>query len=178
MTLDTKALLPPKPYSFFNTNDEIEKSVLKELSEDQDFINASCFREQVGITCKHLRTEQCMISYRRIASIFNVNVGTIKDKESKYINGVFPDGRPPSFTDDELNMIFQYIDSNVDDKTITYDDLSDYVFCSLKKDISKESLRHIINRNFQEQFNPSFEYLWTQRELRSNQNLLINIIVI
>lgn len=152
MTLDTKALLPPKPYTLFNTNDEIEKSVLKELSEDQDFINASCFREQVGITCKHLRTEQCMISYRRIASIFNVNVGTIKDQESKYINGVFPDGRPPSFTDDELNMIFQYIDSNVDDKTITYDDLSDYVFCSLKKDISKESLRHIINRNFQEHF--------------------------
>ncbi|KAK8893808.1 hypothetical protein M9Y10_022237 [Tritrichomonas musculus] len=93
MTLDTKALLPPKPYTLFNTNDEIEKSVLKELSEDQDFINASCFREQVGITCKHLRTEQCMISYRRIASIFNVNVGTIKDQESKYINGVFPDGR-------------------------------------------------------------------------------------
>ena len=47
MTLDTKALLPPKPYTLFNTNDEIEKSVLKESSEDQDFIKASCFREQV-----------------------------------------------------------------------------------------------------------------------------------
>ena len=93
-----------------------------------------------------------MISYRRITSIFNVNVGTVKDQESKYINGVLPEGRPPSFTDNELQKIFQYIDSNVDEKTITYDDLSDYVFCYLKKDVSKESLRYIINRNSSEHF--------------------------
>ena len=105
MTDDKKALLPPKPYTIFESDDEIEQSILKDLSEDQDFINDSSFREQIGIACKHLKTQRCMISYRRIASIFNVNVGTVKDQESKYINDVLPDGCPPSFTDNELQVM-------------------------------------------------------------------------
>ena len=46
--------------------------------------------------------------------MFNVNKGTIKDKETKFINGVMADGCPPLFTNEELDMIFHFIDNALD----------------------------------------------------------------
>ena len=135
-----------------NSMNIIEQEAINQLKNDPFFLNSRTFREQVGIACSHLRTEYSRISYSRIASMFDVNKGTIKDQEKKYQNGVLPDGCHPSFTHDELGMLFNYIDSSLNDNCLTFNEVSDYVFLKFGKDILKYTLRHVIHREFGDDF--------------------------
>lgn len=108
--------------------------------------------QEVGIACSHLRTEYSRISYSRIAAMFDVNKGTIKNQEKKYQNGVLTDGGLPSFTHDELGMLFNYIDSSLNDNFLTFDEVSDYVFLKFGKDVLKDTLHHVIYREFGDDF--------------------------
>lgn len=60
-----------------------------------------------------------MVSYQRISSMVFVNKAIVKDQETKYKFGVHPDERRPSFSSEEVQELFQYIDSLIDNESLT-----------------------------------------------------------
>lgn len=148
----SKELLGPKKYRMLEPTNDIEQAMVDELQRDQTFINAQTFREQIGLACQHFRQEKYQISYRRIGEMWFVNKGIVKDQETKYKNGVLSDGRPPCLKEEELHELFNYINTHVDESCLTYDEINEFVYVALHKEINKETLRHIINRNFSDHF--------------------------
>ena len=49
-------------------------------------------------------------------------------------------------------MLFNYIDSSLNDNCLTFNEVSDYVFLKFGKDILKYTLRHVIHREFGDDF--------------------------
>ncbi len=148
----TKALLTPKEVCYPEARNEVEATAIRKLKESVDFTYATTFREQVGIACSFLRTDECRISYSRLATMFNVNKGSIKDQESKYRFGVLSDGRPPSFSKAELDAIYDYIDNALNNNCVTFDEISDFVYLKFQKDVLKDTLRHVIRNEFGDDF--------------------------
>lgn len=50
-----------------------------------------------------VKTEECIISFSRLAAMFNVNKGSTKNQESKYRFVVLLDGKQPLFQ--RLNLL-------------------------------------------------------------------------
>lgn len=141
-------LVSKKTFQDLVPKTEAERKAYADLKADERFLNALTSREQIGVACEYLRQINCMVSYQKIGAMFFVNKSIVKDQETKYKFGVLPDGRPPSFTNDEVQELFQYIDSHIDNEALTYEDISEYVYLKFHKDVCKETLRHFITRRF------------------------------
>lgn len=93
-----------------------------------------------------------MVFYQRIDSMFFFNKVIFKDKVIIYKFGVFPDGPPPSFSNDEVQEFFQYINSHLDNESLIYEDISEYFSIKFHKDVCTETLGHFISRSFGNDF--------------------------
>lgn len=53
-------------------------------------------------------------------------------------------------------MIFNYIDNDLNNNWVTFDEISNFVYLKFHKDVLKDTLRHIIRNEFGQYFKTVF----------------------
>ena len=82
-----------------------EANYIKAILLSEEFLQASTFREQVGIMCRELRNDELRISYRKIGMLFNCNPGIIKYQEDRFNSVIQNVGRPAELSQIEIDAI-------------------------------------------------------------------------
>lgn len=127
---------------------EKEMKAFNDAINDENYIKAQTFRNQVGILCKYLRNDEVFVSYDRIGQIFEETGHCVMDQHHKFNRGYNPDGRPPTLTADQIEEISNYIKEEHLQNNYqifpTYYDIYDFVRKKFNKNMYIDTLRHII----------------------------------
>ena len=124
-----------------------EANYIKAILLSEEFLQASTFREQVGIMCRELRNDELRISYRKIGMLFNCNPGIIKYQEDRFNSVIQNVGRPAELSQIEIDAIKNEISSKIQQKEpITFEYIANFVYDKFNFDISLDTLRHIVYR--------------------------------
>lgn len=149
----TKDLEPHHPSleREFVPQNEIEANLFDQCIHSQEYLSATCFRDQIGIICSYLRNEECHVSFQRIGLLYGKNSYSIKYQFDKYVGEVKSNGRPPTLDQNELKILKDEIERILnDDDNPTYDYLTNFINGETHKNISQKELRSIIFYNFRD----------------------------
>ena len=149
----TKDLEPrhPRFEKEFVPQNEIEANLFDQCIHSQEYLSATCFRDQIGILCSYLRNEKCHVSFQRIGLLYGKNSYSIKYQFDKYVGEVKSNGRPPTLDQNELKILKDEIERILnDDDNPTYDYLTNFINEETHKNISQKELRSIIFYNFKD----------------------------
>lgn len=122
----------------------------------QEYINARTFCEQIGILSSYLRNNSINVSLARIGEIFGVSRSTIFDQLKNYMRGDAKNGRPSLLTNDELYQMITFIQGcHINEAYPIYPsflDIQDYIYQQFRKDIKYDTLYHIITCQLKDLF--------------------------
>lgn len=102
------------------------------------FIEATSFRDQVGILCTYLRNEQVRVSYERIAKLFpDTTKQTVQNQYNKYSRTPKGIGRPEKLNEEDIQKNYEEIIRLHSHQPYpiypTFNDIFDFVHLTLKK---------------------------------------------
>ena len=147
---DLEPLHPRFERDFVPQNDT-EAELFDQCIHSQEYLSATCFRDQVGVLCSYLHNEECHVSFQRIELLYGKNSYSIKYQLDKYIGEVKDNGRPPTLDDNELEILKDEIEKVLNDNdNPTYDYLTNFINDVTHKNISQKELRSIIFYNFRD----------------------------
>lgn len=113
--------------------------------QSDEFQNATTYREQIGIMCDQLIGTFDGITYQQVGNFFGVHKGTISKEYKRYQSFRRVNGRPRSFTDEEMEIIAAFIRHKFDlGDPPTYDEIGVFAQESFCKTVLPGTLRSII----------------------------------
>ena len=92
---------------FFGSKEEEE--VFNTVIESEEFKNADTFRSQISILAQNFLKAKGIIPFARIANSFNKSRQSIRNQYLKSLKPKKMNGRPPTLSKSEINIISEYI---------------------------------------------------------------------
>lgn len=132
---------------------ESEIAAFKEATQDDNYIFASTFIEQIGVLCHFLRNETIRVKYRQIGDIFSASRQKIRKYHMKYLRGEGIDGRPTKLTAEETEILkAEIIRCHSNSYYPTIYDVERFITNKFKKHLYIDTIRHFIRIKFNDLF--------------------------
>ena len=96
---------PPQQRTCSFHGTEEESKAFNELIQNDTYIFANTFIEQVGFLSENLRTQTICVKYRQIGDVFGISKQKARKLHMKFMRGVGRDGRPPCLTDEKIILL-------------------------------------------------------------------------
>lgn len=120
---------------------------------DDEFIFANTFIQQLGYLCEKLRTNMIRVKYRQIGKVFGVSRQKAQKCHMKYLRGEGIDGRPPSLTPEELEILKnQIIRLHQNSIYPSINQIYQFIYTNFHKNLYLDTIRHILKLKFQKFF--------------------------